>query len=142
MERIMTALTDKQQALAWAILLAGMRTARARLRGVVGINLDRHTVVEHGFVSDQGMQRSPGPFGMGGIGFALTYRRLFAMVASCPLTNVCQVFQTDETVGVLIDDAPTHDVVAVRFQPSLSSADLYQTFRSGTSAFTLQPLLE
>ncbi len=138
----MTVLADEQEALLRPILPGRMPTTRAGLRGVVGIHLDGHAFIHEGFVGNQSVQLRKGPPGLCCIGFALLLRRLFAMLAFGALTNVCQVLQADETVGVLLDDAPTHDMVTIRFQPSLSPTDPYEATPGVASAFALQPFLE
>jgi hypothetical protein len=52
---------------------------------------------------------------------------------------VGQVFQADQTVWVLFDDASTDMVVDFLFQPSLSSANNHQAPGGAASAFLLQP---
>src|SRR5260370_37771684 len=96
MEAVMAVLTDKKQALVRPIALAGMTTHRASLGGIMGIHLDGHTLVQEGFVSNGSMQLSKTPTGLSRIGTTLLLTRLFAMLASCTLTDVCQVLQPDQ----------------------------------------------
>src|SRR5438552_9253246 len=55
-------------------------------------------------------------------------------------TDVSQVFQADDAVGVLVHNAPTDRVVGSLFQPSLPSTNHYQSPGSRTGALALQPL--
>ena len=63
-------LTDKQQPLAWTVLLGGMPAYRTPLRGVICIDFDRQGTCEHRFVADEGMQFGKGPLRIHPIGFA------------------------------------------------------------------------
>ncbi len=54
--------------------------------------------------------------------------------------NVCQVFQADDAVWVRLHNASTDEVIALLFQPSLSSTDDDKASCGGTSAFLLQAL--
>src|SRR5207249_5156932 len=62
--------------------------------------------------------------------------------ADVALTNMCQIFQADETVWVPRHDPTTDHMVGILLQPSLSSAHDNQSSRSGASAFLLQPFLQ
>jgi hypothetical protein len=140
MERIMTVLTDKQQTFVGPILFAGLPTDGARLRSVVGINLNRHAVVQQGFIGDHAMQLGKGPFGESSIGFPLLLARLFAFASFGSFTNVCQVLQSDQAMWVLFNDVFGNDMMSVLLQPSLSSADRQEATLCRTSAFLLQAL--
>src|SRR2546428_9709168 len=109
MERVMTVLTDEQQAFVGAVGLSGIPTYRAGFAGVVGIDFDGHTAGQEGFVGNHALQFSKGPFGVGCIGLALLQASLFACLAVGAFADVCQVFQADEAVRVLLDDAFGHD---------------------------------
>ena len=52
MEREMTVLTDKEQAVLGAVVLAGVSSTRSSLRGEAGIDFDRHAPSKDGFVGD------------------------------------------------------------------------------------------
>lgn len=123
MEQILTILTDKTQAFAGAILLAGLPTTQASLRGVVGIDFDGHTLLLQGFVGNHGVQFGKRPFGVHGIRFPLFDAGMFAFLAFGALSNVGQMLQSDQTVVVGGHNAFGHDMIVVCFQPSLSSAD-------------------
>lgn len=140
----MTVLTHKQQTLFRSILRCGMPTQGASLRGIMSIDLDRHTLVQESFVGNHGMKLSKGPLGVHGIGLACLWRDSFCSLAVLlapvgsafgALANVCQVFQSNETVWVLRHDTFGNDMIGVLLQPSLSSTDLYQAAGCGTSAF-------
>src|SRR2546421_850076 len=142
MEAVMTVLTDKEQALVRSILLAGMSTQGTSLTRVVGVYLDCHTLMQEGFVGNRSVQFSEAPTGLPCIGTALLLTRFFAVLASCPVSNVCQVLQPNQRVGVLLHDALTHHMVGVLLQPSLSPAYPYQSPGSRASAFVHQTLPE
>src|SRR5215469_5136062 len=67
---------------------------------------------------------------------------LFALVGTAfgAFADVCQVFQADDAVGVRLHNAATDQVIALSFQPSLSSTDDDQASGGGTSALLLQAL--
>src|SRR6266704_6245006 len=65
---------------------------------------------------------------------------MLAMLATGSISDVCQLFQSDETGGVSGHDAFGDVVVGVLLQPSLSSTDHHQTTGSRTSAFLLKTL--
>src|SRR6266699_1497515 len=140
MEGIMTGLTDKQEALARTIILAGIAAHGASLTGIVGVHFDGHTAIQRGFVGDHGMQFGKGPLAMTGVGFALLAGRFLAMLAFCALADVCQVLQATEGMWVLLHNALTHDMIGVLLQPSLSSANRSQATGRATSAFFLKTL--
>src|SRR5437588_519251 len=142
MEAVMTVLTDKEQALIRPIALAGIPTHGASLGGVVSIDFDRHAFVQEGFVSNVSVQLGVTPLGLPGIGFPLLLGRLFAVFAPDSVSDVCQVLQPDEAMGVLLHNALTHHMVGVLLQPSLSPANAHQTAGSRTSAFLHQTLPE
>src|SRR5438309_2787324 len=79
MERIMTVLTDKEQALVRTVLLAGVTTHRTGLTRVVGIHFHRHTSVQEGFVSDVSVQFSKTPARLPCIRFPLLLRCALAV---------------------------------------------------------------
>src|SRR5947209_2616026 len=140
MERIMAILTNKQETLVGTIGLAGMPTHRTGLTRVVGIDFDSHTFMQEGFVGNVRVQLSETPTRLSCIGFTLFLTRFLAVLASCALTDVGQVLQPNQRVGVLLHNALTHHMVSILLQPSLSSADLYQFPGSRASAFVHQTL--
>ena len=75
----MALLTDKQEALAGTVRWLGMPTNGACLRGVMGVYLDRHALVAHGFVSNHRMQLSKRPLRVGGI----------CLASATPSCHVC-----------------------------------------------------
>ena len=54
------------------------------------------------------------------------------------LSNMGQLFYSDEGMGMISENTPGNGVVGVCFQPSLSSTDRNQATCRGTSAFFLQ----
>ncbi len=86
------------------------------------------------------VQFGKGPLGVGCIGFPLLLTGLFAFAPLRSLSNICQILQPDQAVGVLCHDAFGNDMIGVLLQPSLSSTDRHQTAGSGTSAFFLKTL--
>ncbi len=136
----MTILTDKEQALARTVVLAGVATPGAGLAGVMGVHFDGHAALQSRFIGDHGMQLSKRPLGMTGVGFALLLGGLFAMFAFRAFPNICQVLKPNEAVWVLLNNVFTHHVIGVLLQPSLSSRYRDQTARGGMSAFLLQTL--
>lgn len=138
----MTVLTDEEQALVGPILACSMPTTRARLRRVVRIDFDCHAPGSQRFVGNHGVQLGKGPLGVRSVGFPLLLRGVLALASFCALSNVGQVLQTDDTVGVLIHNTLTHDMVRILFQPSLSSTDGDQLSGRGTSAFVLKTLAQ
>src|SRR3989454_6479726 len=140
MEGIVAMLTDEQQPVIWPIGIRGMSTHRARFAGVVCLYLNGHRSVQDRFIGQHALQFSKRPFRVGGIGLALRYARLLAMLAAGSFANVCQVFQTNDALGVRIHDAFGNDMIGVLLQPSLPSTDIDESPRCGTGAFLLQPL--
>src|SRR5207248_1644641 len=59
-----------------------------------------------------------------------------------PLSDVCQVFQTDDGFGCTLNNAFRDCVIGLQLQPSLSSTNRYQAASSRTSAFALQAFSE
>src|SRR6266852_2934878 len=140
MEHIVTVLTDKQEPFVGTIRITGMSTHRAGFARVVGVYLNSHTLMQEGFIGNHTVQFSKGPLGVGRIGSSLLLRGLLAMLAFGPFSDVLQVFQPNQTVWVLDDDAFGDDMIGVLLQPSLSSSDYHQTAGSRTSAFLLKTL--
>src|SRR5438045_8792749 len=134
----MTILQDEKQAFVRPILLTGMPAHGARLGGIVSIHLDRHALMQEGFVGDVSVQVSVTPFGLARIRVALLLGRFLAMLAFGALADIGQVFQSNQSVGVLVYDAFTHDMGTVWLPPSLAPADLTQYPGSRSSAFVSQ----
>jgi hypothetical protein len=72
------------------------------LAGMVGIHFDRHSACEQRFVSNVAEQFSKGPLRGMLVCPPLLLARLLAMLAFGAFSDICQVLQSDETVGVLI----------------------------------------
>src|SRR6266568_7618420 len=140
MEGIVATLTDKEQARLRAIVLTGIPAPGARLAGVVGIHFHRHTACTQRLVGKVAVQFGKGPLGGMSVRSALLLRGFVPVLAPGALTDMGQVFQADDAVWVLIHDGSTDLMVAILFQPSLSSANDDQSSCGGTSAFVLQPL--
>ena len=122
----MAVLTHEEQAVLGAVRFAGMPTHRAGFARRVGIDFDRHALVQEGFVGDHAVQFGKGPLGVGGIGLPLLLGNRFGAFAvflapSCSslgaLTNMGQILQADEAVGVLIDDAFGNDMISILRSP-------------------------
>jgi hypothetical protein len=105
MEAVMAVLTLEEQSLLGAIGRRGMPTARAGLTAIVGIDLDRHTLLQVRLVGNHTVQLGKAPLGVDGIGLPLLLARLLALFARGPLPNMGQVFQADETVGMALHKA-------------------------------------
>src|SRR5438132_11757 len=140
MEHIMAVLTDKQETFLGPIGITGMSAHRASLARIMGIYLDRHRTVQEGFISNHAVQFGKRPLGVGGICFSLLAACLLAFLAFRSLSDVFQLFQADQRMGVSNDDAFGNDMIGVGFQPSLSPAHRHKATGSGTSAFLLQTL--
>ena len=135
----MTTLTHEEQALVRPVLGAGKTATRASLAGVVRIDFHGHALCQQGFVGDIAMQLGESPLGSMVVCPLLLLAGFLAMLALGALTDVCQVFQSDDAVWVRLHNAMTDTVVAILLQPSLSSTDDDQSSCRGTSAFLLQP---
>src|SRR5947208_11047875 len=140
MESIMAVLTDKQETFARTVLITGMSTHRASLACIVGIHLDSHRTVQESLRGDHGLQLSKRPLGVSRVRFALLLRRFLALLAFRSLADICQIFQSNQTVWVLFHDAPRDHMIGVLLQPSLSSANRHKTACCGASAFFLKTL--
>ena len=138
----MTTLTHEEQALVRPILRAGKTATRASLAGVVRIDFHGHALCQQGFVGDIAMQFSESPLGSMVVCSPLLLAGFLAMLAPGALTDMCQVFQSDDAVWVRVHNAMTDMVVAILLQPSLSSTNDDQSSCGGTSAFLLQPLFQ
>ncbi len=137
MEGIVAMLTDEQQALIWAVRLAGIAALGACLAGAVGLYFHRYASRKRGFVGDVPMQLGKSPVRSVPIGSSLPVTDVLASFPLRTFANIGQVLQADETMWMLVYDATTDDMVAVLFQPSLSSTNHHQTAGRGASAFLL-----
>src|SRR5947207_9692520 len=117
MEGIVAVLTDKEQSLVRAIGITGMSTHGACLACVVSIDFDSHTSRKGSFVSNVPMQFSKTPFGVGVVGTSLLLTSFLASFASRSLSDICQVFQPNDGMRVLVNDAFGNDMISVLFQP-------------------------
>ncbi len=97
----MAILTDEQQSFLGPILRGGMPTCGACLAAVVRINLYRHALMQKGFIGNHALQFGKAPLGVSGIGTPLLFARTRAFLPLCALTDVFQVFQTDQAMRVL-----------------------------------------
>src|SRR6266704_4389210 len=140
MEAVMTMLADKQESFVGAVRSAGMPAHGTCLARIMGVYLDCHRPVQEGFVGNHAMQFSKGPFGVDSIGTPLLLARLLAALAFGPFSNVCQLFQPNQTVRMAGHDALGDDMIGVLLQPSLSSANHDQPPCGRTSAFLLKTL--
>ena len=138
----MADLTDKKQPFVGAIGITGMPTHRAGFARIVGVHLDRHTAMAQGLVGDHGAQLGKGPLALTSVGFPLLLARLFAMLALRALADVCQLFQSNQTVRVSGHDPFGDHMIGILLQPSLSPANGNETPCCGTSAFSLKTLSE
>ncbi len=136
----MTLLTDEQETFIWAVFVTSMPTHRASFARGVGIHLNRQTSGKLGFVGDHALQFSKRPFRIRGVSFSLLFARLFALLPLGSISDVCQMFQSDQMVGILGYDVFRDTMIGVGFQPSLSSANHHKATSSRTSAFLLQTL--
>src|SRR5260370_16060878 len=142
MERVMEILTDKEQPFTRTIILARIAAHRASWTRVVGIHFDGHAALQRRFISDHAMQLGKSPLRLTSIGLPLLLARTLSMLAPRALADIGQIFQSNETVGVLFHNALTHHMIGVLLQPSLSSAHRHQATASRTSAFLLKTLFQ
>src|SRR5260370_34130691 len=138
MEDIMAVLTDEQESFVGTISIRGMSTHRARLTGVMGIDLDCQRLMQERLIGNHALQLCKRPFGIGRLSFPLLAGRFLALLAFRSLTDVCQVLQPNQAVWVLCHDAFGDDMIGVLLQPSLPSTDDDESSRCGTGAFLLQ----
>ena len=135
----MATLTHEQKSLVWAVCIRGVAAQGTGFAGVVRIDFDRHTARKSCFVGDIAMQLGKGPLRGMPVCLSLLLRSLFAVRAASALADMGQVLQADDAVWVRVHNPTTDPMVAILFQPSLSSAYHEQASCSGTSAFLLQP---
>src|SRR2546429_7578242 len=140
MEGILTILTEKQESMIRPIGITGMPTHWASFACIVGIHLDCHRSRKTRFVGNHALQFSKRPLGVGSVCLPLLLARLLAFLAFGSLSDICQMLQSDQMIGVLGHDAFGDTMIGVLLQPSLSSRNDHQTAGSRTSAFLLQTL--
>src|SRR5438045_3535915 len=138
MERVMTDLTAKREALARTVGVTGMAAHGAGEATVVRVHRYSHAASPQGFVGKQAVQLGKGPLRAGRVGFPLLLRCTFALPLLRTLANISQVFQPDEGMGKTGHDALGNDMIRVLLQPSLPSTDSHQTAGRRTGAFVLQ----
>src|SRR5437879_8464882 len=142
MKGVMTALAIKHQTMIRPVSLRSVAAMRAHLAGMICVNLDGHTAIQCGFIGYHTVQLSKGPFGIGNIGLSLLSAHFLALfgafTAWCSFSNICQLFQTNQTVWVSGYNAFGDYMIGIGFQPSLSSTDHHQTAGCSASAFVLQ----
>ncbi len=109
----MTILTDKQETMSRPISFAGKATHRAGLTRVVCIHLDSHGASQGSFIGKHALQLGKGPIRGMSIGTSLPLTGLLASSTVGTLTDVCQVLQSNDTVMVLVNNAPGN-LTAVR----------------------------
>jgi hypothetical protein len=140
MQRVITPLTDKEQAFVEPIGVINVPTHWASFAGVVRIYLDRQAPREKRFILDHMVQLSEGPLGVHGVGLALLSGCLLATLAFGALFDTCQMFQADHRTRILLDDPFGDLMIGVLLQPSLSPAQCHKATCCGASAFLLQTL--
>jgi hypothetical protein len=113
----MAILTDKQQALVGAISRTGMPTLGTCLATIVGIDLNSYTLMQEGLISDHAVQLGKAPLGISSIGFSLLLRCLFAFLTFGSFSNMSQIFQADQAMWVLFNDALRDDMIGVLRSP-------------------------
>src|SRR5258708_18859125 len=130
MENSVATLTHEQQALVWPIRTRGVAAPGAGEAGVVGIHLHRHTARQRGFIGNIAVQFSKGPLRRMPVALALfagdTLGALpvWLTLVGTPFgafADLCQVFQADDAAGVRVPDAMADPMIAMLFQPPLSS---------------------
>src|SRR5215471_14916162 len=109
MQGIPTMLTDEQESFVGTVLARSMPTYRACLGGIMSIDLDSHALMQEGFVGNHGVQLGKSPLGISSIRFALLLRCLLALASLGSLPNIRQVLNSDQCMGMLLDNAFTHD---------------------------------
>src|SRR5713101_213425 len=148
MQDILTALTHEEQAFVGPVSRTRKATTWASLAGMGGIDFHGHAAGEQGFVRKVAVQFSKGPLRVDTVALTLLPRNalgalpVWLTLVGTPLgafADVCQVFQADDALWVRVHDAMTDEMIAILFQPSLSSTDDDQSSRGGTSALFLQP---
>ena len=136
----MAVLTDKQESLVRTISITGMSTDRACFARIVGVHLDSHAPVQESLIGQHALQFSKRPLGIGRIRLSLPDAGFLALLAAGSLSNIGQIFQADQAVGVSVNDALRDHMIGVLLQPSLSSTDDDKSSCCGASAFLLKTL--
>jgi hypothetical protein len=138
-EAVMATLTHEGQSLVGAIVLTGMPAPGTCLAGGVGMHFHRHTACQQCLVCKISLQFGTGQLRGVPVRTSLPLRGLLSMPAIGTFTDMGQVFQADEAVGVLVYNVLTDEAVDRLFQPSLPSTEHYQSPGSGTGADLVQP---
>src|SRR5436309_2254965 len=140
MKGIVATLTHEQQAFVRTVHIRGIAAHGTSFAGGVGIHFHDQAACKRRLVGDVAVQFSKRPLRGMPVCPSLLLARFFAMLALSALSDMCQVLQANYAVWVHVHNTPTDQVVAILFQPSLSSADDHQSSLGGTTAFLLQPL--
>ena len=149
MEGKMAVLTDKEQTLLRTVLPAGVATARTALAGVVGIYCDTEATRQGRFVGQQSAELCKGPAGGMAIRFPCfgRYGDLVLSLASFPVAfrpfaNARKLFQTNQALGVGIQEVLGDRVVGAQLEPSLSLLHGEASPGCTASALALEPFLD
>ena len=113
---------DKEQALGRSVGLFSMTTARAHLRRIVCVYFDGHRAVQNCLVAHKGLQFGKGPLRLFPIGPSLLLTGFLAVSAIGAISNIHEVFQSNQRPGKSDDDLFGSGMVQRLFVPSLSSA--------------------
>lgn len=136
----MTGLTDKEQPMIGAIVLAGESTAWACLTRVGGVYLHTEGTSQDGFIGQGAVQLSKSPFAGMSVCLALLPASFLALLALRAVSDAVQLFQANETRGVRVQNVLAEGMVGIQLQPSLSPANGSQLPSSRASAFLLKSL--
>ena len=142
MEGDMALLADKERPVLGTVLPAREATTWATLTGVVRIHTDADAAHQGCFVGEQAAQFRKGPAGRMPIGLALLLTRLSAVFAFGSVSYARQGFQTNETVGMGIQDVLGNGVIDAQLKPSLSRSDSDPSPGRRPRAFALEPFLD
>src|SRR6266581_3662645 len=117
-----------------------MSTHRTRFARIVCVYLDRHRTVQESLIRNHAVQLRKAPFGVDYIGLALLFCGGSAMLAPGALSDVRQMLQTDDRMGVPGHDAFGNDMIGVLLQPSLPTRYRHQSSGRRAGAFLLKTL--
>src|SRR2546421_2093327 len=126
----------------WTVRFTCIPDHGASLAGMMSIAFHCHAARQRGFIGDVAVKFSKSPRAGMIISPPLLFARFLASLACASLADISQVLQADHAVWMRVHNPPTDEMVAVLFQPSLSSTDDHESSSSGTSAFLLQPFSE
>ena len=113
----MAVLTDKQQTFLGTVLKTGMPTPGTGLAGEMRVYFNGHTAVAQGFGGNHAVQLSECPLGMDSVGSPLLLARLLALLAFGTLSDVFQVFQANQAMGMTLCDAFGDHMIGVLRSP-------------------------